>query len=141
MWTYTLKLTKDDNRTYLVTAPDFPEVTTFGKTVDDARSHGRDAIEEAIGARMAERTPIPAPSTGRYQVALPTQAVAKILLYRAMQSKSMSKNELARRLHWHRPQVDRLLNLRHGTRLDAIEQAFGALDLDIKLKVAARPRT
>jgi antitoxin HicB len=140
MWTYALKLTKDDNKTYLVTAPDFPEVTTFGKSIDDARARGLDAIEEAIAARMANRQPIPATSSARHKALLPTQTVAKILLYRAMRNKNMSKNELARRLRVHRPQVDRLLNLRHGTRLDAMERAFGAMDLELMLKVSGRVR-
>ena len=30
---FRVKLTPDDNDTLLVTAPDFPEVITFGKTV------------------------------------------------------------------------------------------------------------
>jgi antitoxin HicB len=138
MWAYPIKLTKDDNGTYLVTSPDFPEVTTFGQDKDDARARAVDAIEEAIAARMADKESIPPPSSGRHKVTLPTQAVAKVLLYRAMRSQSMSKNELARRLKWHRPQVDRLLNLRHATRLDTMEEAFNTLGKTIRIAVEDR---
>jgi antitoxin HicB len=138
MLAYPIKLTKDDNGTFLVTVPDFPEVTTFGRDVKSAYKHAIDAIEEAIAARMAEREPIPEPSKGKYTVALPAQAAAKILIYRAMRHRGVSKNELARRLRLHRPQVDRLLNLRHATRLDAIEQALGVLGKRMKIAVEER---
>src|SRR5579863_6130232 len=113
MWTYPIKLRKDTNGTLLVTCPDLPEVTTFGEDRADARHRAVNAIEEAIAARMAHREPIPRPSAGKLRVALPSQAVAKILLYRTMRRRGVSKAALARSLKWHRPQVDRLLNLRH----------------------------
>lgn len=127
MWSYPIKLHKDTNGTFLVTCPDLPEVTTFGEDRADARQHALDAIEEAIAARMAHREPVPRPSQGKIVVALPSQAVAKILLYRTMRRRGVSKAGLARSLGWHRPQVDRLLNLGHGSRLDVLEAAFGAL--------------
>lgn len=135
MWAYPIKLTKDDNGTYLVTSPDFPELTTYGQDKEEARKRAVDAIQEAIAARMADKESIPSPSAGRLKVMLPTQAVAKVLLYRAMRSQSMSKIELARRLKWHRPQVDRLLNLRHATRLDTMEQAFNTLGKTMRIAV------
>jgi antitoxin HicB len=138
MLAYPIKLAKDDNGTFLVSAPDFPELTTFGRDVKSACKHAIDAIEEAIAARMADREPIPEPSKGKCTVALPAQAVAKILIYRAMRHRGVSKNELARRLSLHRPQVDRLLNLRHATRLDAIEQALGVLGKRMKIAVEER---
>jgi antitoxin HicB len=138
MWAYPIKVTRDDNGTFLVTCPDFPEVTTFGREAEDVRRRAADAIEEAIAARMADREEIPSPSPGRRKVALPAQAAAKILLYRAMQRERVSKQELARRLKWHRPQIDRLLNLRHATRLDAMEQAFGALGKTIAIAIEDR---
>jgi antitoxin HicB len=135
MWAYPIKLSKDSNRTWLATSRDFPEVTTFGKDVQDTLRHARDAIEEAIAARIAHREPIPDPSSGRYRVRLPAQTVAKILVYRLMQDKGVSKNQLARTLRWHRPQVDRLLNLNHGTRLDAVETALAALGATLTVSI------
>lgn len=59
---YRVLLTPDDNGTLLVTCPDLPEVTTFGSDKADALRHARDAIEEAIAARIAARADIPLPS-------------------------------------------------------------------------------
>lgn len=138
MWTYRIRLRRDDNATWLVTAPDFPELATFGRTAAEARRQALAAIEEAIASRMADREAIPGPSKARHFVELPAQTVAKILLYRTMRAKGVSKNELARRLRWHRPQVDRLLNLRHASRTDAIEAALGALGARLRIEVEDR---
>ena len=62
---YAVLLTPDDNGTLLVTCPDLPEVTTSGGDKSDALQHARDAIEEAIAARIAARADIPLPSTPR----------------------------------------------------------------------------
>ena len=39
----------------------------------------------------------------------------------------MRKADLARRLGWQKSKVDRLLNLKHASRLDQIDQALGVL--------------
>lgn len=137
MWEYTIKLTKDDNGTLLVTCPDLPEVTTFGKSVKAALNHARNAIEEAIAARMADREPIPNPSEakGRYRVALSSQAVAKIMLYRAMLNKGVNKSQLARSMKCHRPQIDRLLNIRHPSSWAKMDEAFSALGAAMRIEV------
>ena len=138
MLSYPVKLTPDDNDTVLVTSPDFPELTSFGEDEEDALWHAVDALEEAIAARMQGREDIPEPSRGRRRVALPTQAALKVLLYQAMRRKRVRKAELARRLNWHAPQVDRLLDLRHASRLDQIDAAANALGLDLDIRVTER---
>ena len=51
--TYPIKLEPDGNGTLLMTALLVLEVTTFGEDEADAIEHARDALEEAIAARMA----------------------------------------------------------------------------------------
>src|SRR5207302_1318189 len=107
-------LTPDDNDTLLVTCPDLPEVTTFGEDEGDALLRARDAIEEALAARIAHRVPIPEPSAGdEPHVSLPALTALKVELYRAVREDDVRKAELARRLGMHGPQVDRLFDLRH----------------------------
>lgn len=62
---YPVLLTPDDNGTLLVTCPDLPEVTSFGSDKADALRHARDAIEEAIAARVAMCADIPLASVSR----------------------------------------------------------------------------
>jgi antitoxin HicB len=51
-----------------------------------------------------------------------------------MTEQGVKKAELARRLGWHRPQVDRLFNLNHASRLDQIEAAARALGCHIEVQ-------
>lgn len=136
MFAYPVELTQDDNGTLLVTCPDLPEVTTFGEDYADAMARARDAVEEALAARIADRQDIPLPSPGADMVALPTQTALKVNLYQLMRRRQVSKAELARRLHWHRPQVDRLLNLRHTSDLDRLDAAFDELDARVDVRVS-----
>lgn len=134
MLAYPVRL-RPDNGTVLVTSPDFPELATFGDDERNALAHAADAFEEAIAARMAARQDIPSPSRGRRFVTLTTQTSLKVLLYQEMRRQGVNKAELARRLSWHPPQVDRLLNLNHASRLDHIDAAFAALGARLKVAV------
>jgi antitoxin HicB len=53
-------------------------------------------------------------------------SVAKVELYRAVRAGGLERAALAERLGVALPQVDRLLDLRHASRLDQIERAIGA---------------
>jgi antitoxin HicB len=141
MLRYPIKLSRDDNGTILVTAPDLPEVATFGETVEDALVRAGDAIATALQGRVTDRRDIPAPSAPRRQrlVALPAIVAAKLALYRAMMDTGTRKSDLARKLGVHGPQVDRLLDLDHNSRIDQLEDAARAIEreMHIELRPAA----
>ena len=124
MLCYPIELTKDGG-TVLVTSPDFPEMTTFGDDHDEALGRAVDAIEEAIAARIHDRKDIPMPSPGGdAQALLPTLTAVKVILYQVMRDENIGKAELARRLGWHLPQVDRVLDINHHSRLDRMDAAL-----------------
>jgi antitoxin HicB len=125
---YRVVLRRDDNDTFLVSFPDFPEAHTFGTTRDEALERARDALATVIDAYIKDRRPLPNPSRGRGRlVAVPALTVAKMELHDQMLRSSITKRELARRLDVHLPQVDRLLDVHHASRLDQLERAFDAL--------------
>jgi antitoxin HicB len=85
MLRYPVRFTRDDNGTLLVTAPDLPEVSTFGKDPADALFHAADAIATALQGRITARKKIPPPARrGQRLVALPAIVAAKLELHRAM---------------------------------------------------------
>jgi antitoxin HicB len=135
MLDYPITLRKVTNDTYLVTSRDFPELTTFGDDKAEALLHAQDALEEAIAARIAHQQDIPSPSTGRNRVAVPFQTEIKTLLYQTMRNKGVRKAGLARKLGWHSPQVDRLFDLRHNSKIGQLEAAFEALDARLDVEV------
>ena len=136
MLAYPITLENDDGA-LLATSPDFPELTSFGDDSDDALAHAVDALEEAIAARMSYRQEIPLPSRGENLVPLPTLTSAKVMLYRAMLENGIGKAELSRRLGCHMPQVDRLLDLNHSSRMNMIDAAMRAVGL--RLSISAVP--
>ncbi len=135
---YAVLLTPDDNGTLLVTCPDIPELTTFGVDREDALLRAADALEEALAARMAARSDVPVPTErpGLERVPLSAQTRLKAALYRAMRESGVSKAELARRLSAHGPQMDRLLDLRHASRLDSLESALHVLGRRVEIRTA-----
>ena len=142
MLRYPVKLTKDTNGTLLVTVADFPEAHTFGVDEADALVRAADAIASAMQGRITDRREIPRPSAPRRRerlVALPAIVVAKLELYRTMMEAGLRKADLARKLKVHAPQIDRLLDLDHDSRLDQIENAARAMgrELHIELRPAA----
>jgi antitoxin HicB len=134
MGAYHIDLEADDDGSFLVTCPQFPEVTTFAVTEEDAPRIARLAIEEAIAARMAVGREVPLWSgyvrRGKPFVLMPLQTELKVSLYRTLGRAGANRAELARRLGWHREQVDRLFRLDHASRIDQLDAAFQALGVD-----------
>ncbi len=127
MFDYPVTLTPDGD-TFLVTFPDIPEAITFGTNQDEALKHAVDALETALSFYVNDRLPLPTPSTLEGLTVCPsTLECVKLGLYVEMQKQGIRKSELARRLKWHTPQVDRLLDLTHSSRLEQLEKAINIL--------------
>ena len=136
MLRYPVKL-KEEGKRVLVSFPDVPGVHTYGANRQEALARAVDALETMFLGIIADREDIPSPSQAKSRsfVELPALTEAKILLYRTMRSLGIGKAELARRLDWHMPQVDRLLDLRHASQLDQLEQAFQILGRQLTIQV------
>jgi antitoxin HicB len=138
MLDYHVILTPDDG-TVLVTFPDVPEAITFGADEGEALLQAVGALESALSVYVAERAPLPVPSKakrGQHTVRPSALEGAKLGGYQAVTEQGIKKSELARRLGWHMPQVDRLFDLRHASRLDQIEAAARVLGKQLELRIA-----
>jgi antitoxin HicB len=138
MLRYHVRLSKDTNGTILAEVPDVTGALTFGEDREEALLRAADAIETVLIAYMADRRDIPMPRAGTKGpfATLPALTEAKLALYTAMRNAKVGKAELARRLNCHMPQVDRLLDLRHASRLDQLEGAFRALGKQLSVQVS-----
>jgi len=139
MLRYPVKLSRDSNDTILVDVPDIPEAHTFGDDEDEALARAVDAIETALSLYIDDRRDLPAASPakrGMKLVMLPALTEAKLALYSAMRAQRVGKAELARRLSCHLPQVDRLLDLSHSSRLEQMEAALRALGKRLEIRVS-----
>ena len=138
MFDYPVTLTSDDG-TVLVTFADVPEAITFGADEDEALLNAVDALETGLSFYVDARKSLPAvsqPAPGQKTVRPSALECAKLGVYQAMTEQGIKKAELARRLGWHMPQVDRLFDLRHASKLDQIEAAATVLGRHIEVRVA-----
>lgn len=138
MLRYPANLIPDTNDTLLVDFPDIPEAHTFGMDREEAMMRAVDALETALSAYVDLRRDIPAASKakrGQVCVEVPALTEAKLRLYTAMRAAGIGKAELARRLNCHLPQVDRILDLNHNSRLDQIEAALRAVGKKLVISV------
>lgn len=129
MFEYPAVLTPQDGG-FAVTFPGVPEAITQGDSKEDALIHARDALETALSMYVDEWQRLPKPTAlkrGQHLVIPCVQACAKLLIYSAMIEGRVTKSHLARLLDCHLPQVDRLLDLNHASRLDQLERALAVL--------------
>jgi len=124
---------------FVVSFPDVPEAITQGEDEDEALLYAVEALEAALSFYVEARKPLPVASKakrGQRTVRPSALEGAKLGVYQAMTEQGIKKAELARRLGWHMPQVDRLFDLRHASRLDQIEAAARVLGRHLEVRVA-----
>ncbi len=123
---------------FVVTFRDIPEAITQGETVEDALFMAKDALETAMEFYFEDKRCVPAPSKpkrGQHTIELPASLSAKVWLLNEMVAQNMRPAELARRLNTTPQQVNRLTNLRHTTRIDAIAAALHAMGRQLEISV------
>ena len=139
MRAYPALLTPDPDGGFTVTFRDVPEAITEGDTREEALLRAEDALESALAMYIAGNEPLPPPSEpkpGEAMVPLSALGMAKTALYEAMREQGVGRAALARRLRWHLPQVSRVLDLRHASRMEQVETALAALGLRLIVDVA-----
>ena len=140
MFDYPVILAPQPEGGFVVTFADVPEAITQGEDEGEALLYAVEALESALLIYIDERAPLPMPSKpkrGQHTVRPSALECAKLGLYAEMMAQGIKKSELARRLGWHMPQVDRLFDLRHASRLDQIEAAAHALGKRIEVALTA----
>lgn len=139
MFDYPVILDAQPEGSFVVTFPDVPEAITQGEDEEEALLYAVDALETALSFCVEARKPLPVaskPKRGQRTVRPSALDCAKLGVYQAMTEQGIKKAELARRLGWHMPQVDRLFDLRHASRLDQIEAAARVLGKHLEMRVA-----
>lgn len=123
---------------FAVTFPAVPEAITEGATRAEALANAQDALETALSFYVDNREALPMPgkaSRSQISVAVSPLGQMKLALYEAMQTQDIGKAELGRRLDKHLPHIDRLLDLTHHSRMDALAEALAAVGKRIVVAV------
>jgi antitoxin HicB len=133
---YPITLERESAGRVRVSFPDFPGAYAEGDNESEGLRRARHVLASAIGTHIRERRPLPRPSSSSAQrLPVPALIEAKIKLYESMRAARVGKADLARRLQWHLPQVDRLFDVMHASRLEQLEAAFAVLGKRLVLDV------
>ena len=131
--------TNTDDDGYVVKFRDIPEAITQGDDDADAMAMAEEVLISSIEFYLENKRPIPAASTarrGERLVRLPANISAKVLLLNEMLAQNVGTSELARRMGTIPQNVTRLIDVRHTSKLESIEQAIRALGKHLELTLA-----
>jgi antitoxin HicB len=133
---YPVHLKAAEEGGFVVTFPQVPEAITQGDDEGEALANAVDALETALSFYIDAGRDLPKAGKGKRTVRPSALGCIKLAIYHSMREQGVKKSELARRLGWHMPQVDRLLDLTHSSRLDQVEAALASLGRTLEVKVA-----
>ncbi|MCS2173030.1 hypothetical protein MUU46_22375 [Scandinavium sp. TWS1a] len=141
MYTYPVSLTHDaDTGSWIASCRDLPLMHSVGDSIEDALSEAAFGLVTALAIEVDERRPIPTGSTpldGEHLVSVPLLVAMKAALHNAMIETGTRKAELARKLEQKPPQIDRLLDVEHSSRIETVELALRKLNRSVTLTITA----
>ncbi|MDX8399944.1 MAG: type II toxin-antitoxin system HicB family antitoxin [Gallionellaceae bacterium] len=122
---------------FVVTFRDIPEAITQGDTEAEAMDMAEDVLYSAMEFYFDQKRPVPLPSAvkrGECLVDLPPSVGAKVLLLNEMIVQQITPSELARRLNTRPQDVNRVINLRHSTKIDTLGEAMRAMGKRLEVR-------
>lgn len=125
-----------DSGGFFVSFPDIPEALTQGDGREDALSMALDALVTAFEFYFEDNRKVPLPSevTGEF-VDVPLSVASKVLMLNAFIDSGLTQTELANRMGVKKQEITRLFDLKHATKIDAIQKAMQALGKRLDLQV------
>ncbi|EBD5992702.1 hypothetical protein FQU54_08595 [Salmonella enterica subsp. diarizonae] len=139
MFNYAVKLEHDpDTKSWIATCRDLPLFNSVGDSVDDVLLESVDGAIVALSIEIDARRPIPAasqPEEGEYVIHLPVLVVMKAALHNAMIATGTRKSDLARSMGMKGPQIDRLLDVCHSSKVETVELALQQLNRTVQVSV------
>lgn len=131
---------KPDGKGWFVSFPDIPEALTSGVTEQKALEMARDALATAMDFYFEDHRAVPAPSrikAGQAFVELPASLAAKVLLLNEMIRQKVRPADLARKLKVKPQEINRLIDLKHASKIDGVAAALQSLGKHLELSLKA----
>lgn len=121
---------------FVVSFPDIPEALTQGETRHGALQAAQSALVTAFEFYFDDNEPIPLPSAvgaeGDY-VEIPLSIASKVLLLNAFLESKITQQELSNRIGRPKQEITRLFDLKHATKIDAVQIAARALGKELSV--------
>ncbi|MFS2225547.1 hypothetical protein [Pantoea sp. B65] len=128
----------EETGSYAISFRDFNALQTEAFSEDDIELEAIEGLTAAIGEYIESRIPIPEPEpavAGEFIVHLPVLTCLKAALHNAMIQTGTRKADLARKLNHKGPQIDRLLDVAHASKVETLEQALYLLGYEVSVSV------
>ncbi|ECG1392320.1 TPA_asm: hypothetical protein GNB58_005281 [Salmonella enterica subsp. houtenae serovar 45:g,z51:-] len=139
MFNYAVKPEYDPaTESWVVTCRDLPLFNSVSFSIDDALLEAVDGAIVALSIEIDARRPVPIasqPEEGEYVIHLPVLVVMKAALHNAMISTGTRKSDLARTMGMKGPQIDRLLDVCHSSKVETVELALQQLNRTVQISV------
>lgn len=138
---FACKFLKVEDGTEIIKCRDLPELLSWPSEGETLEQWARYAVEDCIAFRMGDGEVIPEasePEDGEFVVKLTANEEAKILLHNEMVKGNVSRAEFARKAQMRLPDVTRLLNIKHPTKIDTVANALNVLGMELRLSVVSR---
>ncbi len=123
-------LPEKDGRGFHVRFPDLPEALTGGSDLGDTEAQAADCLAEALAGRIARGDAIPRPSKfkrGQHAITVPLYLAPKLALYLTMREAGLNNTDVAKRIGVSETVVRRMLDPRHTTKPEKIQNALAVL--------------
>ena len=121
-----------------VTFRDIPEAITCGDNEEDAITMAENCLLTAVEIYFEQEWQFPLPNKpkkGEKAIYLPDSVYSKILLHNAMLEKKVSNAALARAMNTTPTEVQRIVNIRHKTKIDTIGKALNAIGFQLQMSI------
>lgn len=120
----------------MVSFPDIPEALTQGNTRHDALQAAQTALITAFEFYFDDNEAIPLPSAVGAEdtyVEIPLSVASKVLLLNAFLESKITQQVLANRIGRPKQEITRLFDLKHTTKIDAVQIAARVLGKELAL--------
>jgi antitoxin HicB len=135
---YPAQITQSPAKDWVVKFPDLKGTNTGGDTLEIAIDEAADCLGSYLAALLANRKPVPEPSTpkrGQRLISVPLWIAPKLALYRAMTAQNISNTDLARRIGVTETVVRRMLDPDHATKSARLEAALRSVGMRLLVAI------
>lgn len=135
---YPVKLIDNQEGGYILEFRDLPEINSEIWSIKEFEDTAVDALVTMLDLYFEHNKVFPKPSKpqeGEILISPPLSFIAKMLLLNTMVSDNIGACDLAKKMNIKRQEVNRIIDLRHVTKIDTIQKALQALGKDLELQL------
>ena len=136
---YPVQLIDNHEGGYILHFKDLPEIESEIWALDELKETGVDALVTALDLYFEHKKIFPNPSKpqeGECLISLPISIVAKMLLLNAMVASNIRASDLAKKMNIKPQEVNRIIDLRHNTKIDTLQKAMQSIGKDFAITLA-----